>query len=225
MQILRDPTILGPSHLIKYHIIMFKKLLFPAITTLIIASISIYLAVLYRSTSAAEVAREDIVLGVEKQSVFIEIEKPTFAPSRVVIPVINIDALLVKVNLSEDGALEAPQDWNVGGWYSDSSKAGEKGNIVIDGHYDTNTGAPAAFWSLKNVKTGDIVTLVDEMGRSFSYEVSEVFYIDIDDPNRLQIFDENSDLSHVTLITCGGVWLPGHFTYSKRLVVKANIIE
>ena len=161
-----------------------------------------------------------------KQSAFKEVVMPVYEkPSRIKIVSVAIETDLFELGLESDGSLSVPSDYLKAGWFYDSARVGEPGNIIIDAHYDTNTGAPAAFWNLKNVKTGDIVSVIDNVGRSFDYEVREIFYLDINDPNRLQIFDEDKETSHVTLITCGGIWLPGHFTYSKRLVVKAELVS
>ena len=180
----------------------------------------------------------DVVLGADKTSVFTEVVKPVYEnPSRLIIGTQSMDVALVQVDVAPDGTLEAPKDWFAGGWYIDGAKAGEPGNLIIDGHLDTNTGAPAAFWNLKNVKPGDIVTVVDDVGRTFDYIVTKSLEIDINDPNRLQIFDENrfssensnslesKDIAHVTLITCAGDWLAGTSTYSKRWIIKGEMAE
>jgi LPXTG-site transpeptidase (sortase) family protein len=79
---------------------------------------------------------------------------------------------------------------------------------------------PAAFWQLKNIKVDDKVLIEDRYGKLYTYSVTESFFVSINDPTRLQIFDGNEDQSVLTLVTCGGVWLPGRATYDKRLVVK-----
>lgn len=165
------------------------------------------------------------VLG-EEYSVFTEEVKPVYdKPVKLLIESVGISVDVIEVGLENDGALEAPKDWFVSGWYTQGALVGAPGNLIIDGHYDTNRGTPAAFWQLKNVKTGDIVSVHDSLGRVFRYEVKEVFYIDINDPNRLQIFKSNEKTSSITLITCGGIWLPGNYTYSQRLIVKGELIQ
>ncbi|EKE00034.1 MAG: peptidase C60 sortase A and B [uncultured bacterium] len=167
-----------------------------------------------------------LALAEEKPSAFAEALLPVYEnPAKLVISSIQLNLDLVRVGTLEDGSLEAPKDWNTGGWYVDGSRAGEPGNLILDAHYDDSAGRPAAFWLLKNIKTGDIVTVLDTMGKSFDYEVSEIFYVDINDPARTQIFENDTSKAHVTLITCGGIWLSGHGTYSQRLVVKGDLLE
>jgi LPXTG-site transpeptidase (sortase) family protein len=163
----------------------------------------------------------------EPKSVFESKLKPLFAtPTTLVIksPTTNIELDLIAVGVDEGGALSSPENWNEGGWYLRSAKPGETGNIIINAHYDTNYGAPAAFWQLKNVKVNDKVYLVDELGKYYAYEVADLFYVDIQDPDRLKIFEEVDDMSELTLITCGGIYLTGE-GYNKRLVVKASLID
>ena len=141
-----------------------------------------------------------------------------------------VDVSLEEIGLEKDGTLAVPSSWYIGGWYVKSARAGESGNIIIDGHYDTNTGAPAAFWELQSLNVNDKVFLVNEVGKEFTYEVYEVKYVDISDPNRLeQAFSsepKNGECdSNIIMITCGGVWVPGESTYSKRLVVKARLCD
>lgn len=160
----------------------------------------------------------------EKAAAFTKLNETWyFTPTRLVAESIGLNAELVEVGVEDDGTLEAPEDWYKAGWYRKGTKPGEEGNIIIDGHYDTNYGTPAAFWPLKNLKVDDTVTLVDEVGRQFTYQVTDIFYIDIHDPNRIEIF-EHDEGSDITLITCGGVWLNSKGTYDQRLVVKGTLL-
>jgi len=161
----------------------------------------------------------------EKPSVFGDMFRPIYGDAvTLTLPELNTQIPLVSVGLDKEEALEAPKDWKVGGWYKYGSRPGEEGNVIINAHYDDNTGRPAAFWQLKNVKVDDKVLVEDRYGKLYTYSVTESFLVSINDPNRLQIFDGNDDQSVLTLVTCGGVWLPGRATYDKRLVVKAELV-
>jgi LPXTG-site transpeptidase (sortase) family protein len=161
----------------------------------------------------------------EKPSVFKDALRPLYGEAvSLKFPNLNSAVNLEAVGLDSDKALEAPKDWKVGGWYKYGSRPGEEGNVIINAHYDDNYGRPAAFWELKNLKVDDKVFIEDRYGKLYAYSVTESFLVGINDPNRLQIFDGNEDQSVLTLVTCGGVWLPGRATYDKRLVVKAELV-
>ena len=136
----------------------------------------------------------------------------------------NLDIALVEVTVDESGALETPKKWNEGGWYRYGANPGEPGNLIINAHYDNNYGGPAAFWKLKNLKVDDKVNVFDTYDRKYTYKVIDSFLVDINDPNRLEVFKDDQNAT-MTLITCGGIWLPGESTYNKRLVVKAELVQ
>lgn len=172
--------------------------------------------------SKEEKASLAAVSNAPEISIFKEELKPVlFKPTRLYTTNKEIDVLLEEVTVEEGGILGTPSEWNNGGWYKRSAKPGEDGNIIIDGHYDTSNGSPAAFWGLKNLEVSDKVFLVDEVGRNFEYQITELIYVDIQDSNRIDVLNE-SEGSTLTLITCGGVWLPSDGTYNKRLIVKAQ---
>lgn len=159
-------------------------------------------------------------------SAFDSLKKPQAGkPIKLIIPSQNVELSVVAVSRSEDGVMETPKSWNLAGWYKGSSKTLEEGNIIINGHYDDNYGRPAAFWKLKNLRLDDTVRIVDEFNRPVDYKVTSTYYIAIDDPDRFKVYDSEEGKQSLTLITCGGVWLPGESTYNKRLIIKADRID
>ncbi|HSX39706.1 MAG TPA: class F sortase [Candidatus Saccharimonadales bacterium] len=162
---------------------------------------------------------------VEEPSVFAEKLQPIYADAtELEITNLNIHLQLVNVGVADDGSLETPKNWDQGGWFDNGARPGENGNMIINAHYDDNYGRPAAFWSLKNIKAGDTVLVKDEFGKEYTYKVTDIVYVDINDPARLEVFASDKSIPSITLITCGGVWQPGIHTYSKRLVVKGILI-
>lgn len=144
------------------------------------------------------------------------------SPTRLLFSKYNMDIPLIALGVDSVGQLEAPKHSNEGGWYYKSAKAGEEGNVLINAHYDDNQGRPAAFYNLKSVKVNDTVILVDSYDRQFPYRVTEIYYIGIYDEDRIEKLLESEGAS-LTLVTCGGFWLPGEGTYNQRLIVKATL--
>ncbi len=206
------------------------------ILTLLVFGIGSYLSYLVSSTNlrGAKENKQDLeefvlassINHAEAAQAFSELKKyPFYSPTLLSFEInefknsINIE----HVGLETDGQLQAPESWENAGWYAASAKPGQQGLVVMDGHYDTDKGQPAAFWGLKNIKLNDKVVLQDEMGKDFSYTVVDIFYVDIQDPQRNRIFQE-SDKVELILITCGGVWDSVENTYNKRLVIKAELL-
>lgn len=158
-------------------------------------------------------------------SVFADKLEPIYAdPVSLKIKSQNINLDLINVGVLADGTMETPKDWGVAGWFKSSGKPGEKKNLVINGHYDDNRGLPAAFFKIKYLDKGDAIEVSDKYGRIFVYKVVESSYVDIKDPSRLEVLNDQDGKSTLTLITCGGVWLPST-GYTKRLIVKAELEE
>lgn len=158
-------------------------------------------------------------------SPFKELRIPIHAqPVRLYSTEVEIDIQVNPVGVQADGMLDVPSDWFSGGWYRKSAKPGQEGNVIIDGHYDTNTGSPAAFWNLKKIEVNDKVVVVDEFGKEHVYVVEEIHHLDISKDNRLDVLNKSLGKT-LTLITCGGVWDANAGTYNKRLIIKARIID
>ncbi|MBU1970183.1 class F sortase [Patescibacteria group bacterium] len=161
--------------------------------------------------------------GEARLSVFKQVAQPIFLPPKTI--VLGAKTIEVEqVGVEEGGELGVPSGWYTAGWYKDGAKVGEVGNMIIDGHYDTNTGAPGAFWGLKDLQVGDKVWLTDSLERRFEYSVVEKSYISITDPKRTEVFANSRDRL-LTLITCGGVWDYASGTYNRRLIIKAQFAK
>ena len=202
--------------------------------TVLVLLIFIFITTSYLAVDLMFLQKEEIppvveeVLAIEDsapaESAFADLkEKIFYIPTSITINE-EKSIILEKIGLANDGQLQVPSTWDLAGWYQNSAKPGEKGNVIIDGHYDTSEATPAAFWGLKNVNVNYTVTLQDEIRREFSYVVVDSFYVDITDPQGTLVFEETND-AELTLVTCGGVWDESVGTYNKRLVIKAKLIE
>lgn len=180
------------------------------------------------SQSKEPLTNEELLDEAYRESVFADLKLPLyFDPQSIVLNAGTSYEETIStehIGLEPDGQLEVPSAWNLAGWYVRSARPGENGNVIIDGHYDTDSGLPGAFWGLKSTKVNDTLLVKDELGRTFSYKVVDSFYVDIQDPLRTSVL-EDSGKAELTLITCGGVWNPLAQTYDKRLIVKAELLE
>lgn len=146
---------------------------------------------------------------------------PTIAPAapvaRLRIPSIEIDAAILDMNLTPEGAMDTPDTPDDVAWYDFTGKPGLGGNAVFSAHVDWFTGAPAAFRDLDQLEPGDRIEAVLTDGTVIAYEIigAESYLV--------QDMDMRAILAHtpvetVTLITCGGSF--SGTSYSHRLVVR-----
>ena len=143
-------------------------------------------------------------------------------PIRLKIPNINVDATIEYVGLTSKGAMEVPSNAVNVGWFDLGPRPGELGSAVIAGHFDDKSGKAGVFVDLYKLKKGDKLYVENAKGQSITFEVqgSRIY-----DPGYADEVFTRNDKAHLNLITCDGVWDGIKKSYSKRLVVFADLIN
>lgn len=167
---------------------------------------------------------------------------PIPVPLEIQIPALQISAPVVGVGLSLTNAMSAPKGavpedpmWQTIFWYRGGGIPGDVGTATLAGHYNDMLGRPAVFAYLDELHAGDLIVVRDQRsGLDISFIVTETrSYTEAEsaDPGILaRIFGSSTatgadeppvsdQLSHLTLITCGGSWIDG--TFELRFVVYA----
>ena len=143
------------------------------------------------------------------------------------LPAARIRADIVSLGRTPRGAIGAPDNPFVVGWFDLSAAPGEQGNTILAGHrdyedIDGNVGAGVC-WELDRVKVGDQVVIRDaEQNLAWVYAVTESVVVDPYDPDSVRYVDDTSD-AIITLITCTGSFDPSTHTYSHRLLIIAQL--
>jgi len=96
--------------------------------------------------------------------------------------------------------------------YMGPSQPGEDGNLVIIGH---NYRSGAHFGRVDELKSGDIIVLMDTLGKEYSFEVYELIQVLPDDLESLNVYEGTSAL---TLLTCTD-------NANKRLLVRCKMVN
>lgn len=156
---------------------------------------------------------------------------PVTVPLRLVIDRLGVDAPVGVYELDENGVPEVPvadDAAEVVAWYDFSSKPGGGSNAVFAAHVTWNR-APAVFSDLNNLQAGDVVRLVSDDGTEYTYEVFANFDVDPYDTESLKVMAP-TETDTVTLITCGGTWIPDPSEqfggdYTTRTIVQAKLMQ
>lgn len=143
----------------------------------------------------------------------------TKQPPRISSPVFEQRLLPVKIQLPSGKHINLVRtQLSDGTWYVDdtqgnylSESAGLEtpGNVVIYGH-----NYPQIFGSLDEVKTGELVSVIDQNQVEHRYQIEGITEVDPSDTSWIQPTTEPL----LTLYTCSG------FLDSKRLIVRARLI-
>jgi LPXTG-site transpeptidase (sortase) family protein len=143
-------------------------------------------------------------------------------PVRLLIPAINVDANIQQVGVNPKGEMDVPSNTVDVAWFDLGPRPGDKGNAVIAGHFDGENGKTGVFADLQKLKTGDKLYVLDNKGATVSFVVRQKT---IYKPGYVYDVFSSSDSAHLNLVTCDGLWNGTQQSYSKRLVVYADIIN
>jgi sortase A len=144
-------------------------------------------------------------------------------PTRLQIDSIGIDAGFEYVGVDDDGNMGVPEEWENVAWYEPGTVPGDRGNSVIAGHYDSDTG-PAVFYDLNELEVGDEVRIVTEDGEELVFAVTEIESIHVDEADTKKIFGQTNE-RNLNLITCEGVWDSDAGMYDHRLIVYTTLVD
>ncbi len=144
-------------------------------------------------------------------------------PAAILIPKAEVDAPVERTRIVS-GRMQNPTGPFVVGWYRESGRLGEAGNIVMSGHLDYWGVARAVFFHLGALKEGDTISVVGDDGSEHAYEVEWVRRINTADNGHdalLEVIDATED-ERLTLITCGGDFDRETLEYKSRTVARAR---
>ena len=151
-------------------------------------------------------------------------ENPVAAPQTLRIPKINVQTTIESVGMDEQGRMAVPKDADNVSWYKPGYKPGEKGSAVLAGHFDKETGAPAVFWNVGKLTTGDKVIVTDVQGKEHTFAVIQTTKYPYNDFPLQKVFGASSE-PMLNLITCQGAWNETTRNYSHRTVVYTQRVQ
>ncbi len=147
-------------------------------------------------------------------------------PRFITIPKLSVKSRVLRLGVTDNNELKTPASIYDSGWYDGSSKPGEAGAVLIDGHINGAT-KPGVFFGLKKLVPGDMITIERGDGKKLDYKVVKSQSYQKDE------VDMSSALTPIVpgtkglnIITCDGKPIPGKaFTYDRRLIVYAEQVN
>ncbi|OXM71424.1 MULTISPECIES: class F sortase [Amycolatopsis] len=130
---------------------------------------------------------------------------------------------IIDLGLTDDGALEVPEDAVTTGWFTGSPSPGETGPAVLAAHVDYNH-VPGTFHRLKDTKPGDqaIVHRADGTTAVFT-----VYRVERYPKSRFPTDDVYGDTAgpELRMITCGGDFDRSTRNYADNVVAYARLSQ
>ena len=147
--------------------------------------------------------------------------KETFLAGRLLIPNIGVDAPFEERGLNPDDSMEDPSGREAVAWYSFKSLPDGGENIFLAGHLQLG-GSPAVFNKVPDLEVGDRL-VIWAGGAEFHYSVISKELPTKEDS--LFAVNDRVDSEVVTLMTCGGEFIPETGDYTHRWIVRAARIN
>ncbi|MDQ3430788.1 MAG: class F sortase [Actinomycetota bacterium] len=141
-------------------------------------------------------------------------------PARIRIPALDVDRRPVPLGVLDDGSLEAPRRYPDIGWWKDGPLPGAKGNAVVVGHVDSETG-PAVFYGLSSLAPGDQISVTRRDAFAVRFRVRSVQRFPLEDFPAKRVYRRDGP-SGLVLITCGGTYDRAAGRYLDNVVVFAD---
>jgi LPXTG-site transpeptidase (sortase) family protein len=147
--------------------------------------------------------------------------KEAFLAGRLLIPRIGVDAPFEERGLTADNSMEDPTGREAVAWYPFKSLPNGGENVFLAGHLQLG-GSPAVFNKVPELEAGDRL-VIWAGGVEFHYSVtSKELWSKADS---LYAINDPVDSEVVTLMTCGGDYIPGTGDYTHRWIVRAARIN
>jgi sortase (surface protein transpeptidase) len=151
---------------------------------------------------------------------------PTIVRSRpltLIIPSLKINTVVGILGLQADHQVMVPTNTHIVGWYDDGPTPGEVGSAVILGHVDSFAG-PGTFFYIKNLRTGDSITVKLADGVITHFVVTKVVeYSKTAFPDKL-VYGSHGTRS-LQLVTCGGTFDHETGHYESNIVVFSRLVS
>ena len=146
---------------------------------------------------------------------------PRPVPVRLTAPGLGVDAPIDAVGVQRDGQMALPADVDRVGWYHFGPAPGDDGSAVVAGHVDDREQGLGALSPLRTAAVGDEVQVTDDTGTTTRWRVVSRELISKQALPLDRLFARDGP-PHLTLITCGGPFLPEFGSYRDNVVVVAE---
>jgi sortase (surface protein transpeptidase) len=146
------------------------------------------------------------------------------SPARLQVPALGVDSVVDPVGVAADGQMALPEDVDRVGWYRFGPAPGRAGSAVIAGHVDDREQGLGALAPLSEAAVGTEVLVTDAEGTTTRWRIvsRELITKQVLPLDRLFA---RAGPPRLTLITCGGPFLPEFRSYRDNVVVVAEQVR
>jgi LPXTG-site transpeptidase (sortase) family protein len=148
-------------------------------------------------------------------------EVPATQPRSISLPTIGAEGFIQKVGIDKQNRVAVPGNINMAGWFTGSSKPGEAGVSLVDGHVQGKY-APGIFKNLGKLKKGDVFSVEFGDRSAKRFRVLSVTSYPVDQVQPQMLKQQDGITVQLNLITCDGPFDRASQEYSKRILVVSQ---
>lgn len=148
-------------------------------------------------------------------------DQNSLKPNHFKISSLNIDAPAITVGLTNDNAVDVPQQLTDVAWFNGSALPGKPGVTFLVGHYAAGYGG--VFDNLTKIKDGDIIEMTDANNNVFKYKVTEKTKQKVADINMDNLLNSSPGENKLVIMTCAGSYIAQNYT--DRFIVTATPVN
>lgn len=145
-------------------------------------------------------------------------------PRFISIPKFGVKSRVLRLGVKPNNELSVPGSIFDAGWYDGSSKPGEAGAMLIDGHVSGPTKL-GVFGNLKNLKPGDMIEITRGDGQVFKYKMVKSQSYSASQTDMVAALKPVEGKRGLNLITCGGKFDTQKQAFEDRLVIFTTQVE
>ncbi|WP_369255975.1 class F sortase [Geodermatophilus amargosae] len=142
-------------------------------------------------------------------------------PVRLEVPALGVDAPLEQAGVRPDGQMALPDDVGRAGWYRFGPAPGAPGSAVLAGHVDDAEQGLGALAPLREAEPGQEFLVTDAAGETTRWRVVSRELLD-KRALPVDLLFGRTGPPRLTLVTCGGPFLPDVGGYRDNVVVVAE---
>ncbi|MGY1774239.1 class F sortase [Geodermatophilus sp. SYSU D00804] len=142
-------------------------------------------------------------------------------PVRLQVPALGVDAPVDPAGVAGDGQMALPDDVARAGWYRFGPAPGAPGSAVLAGHVDDAEQGLGALARLRSAEPGQEVLVTDVAGATTRWRVVARELLD-KQALPVDLLFTREGPPRLTLVTCGGPFLPDVGGYRDNVVVVAE---
>lgn len=145
-------------------------------------------------------------------------------PKYIQLPTISAEGFIQKADVDQNKQIAVPSNIHMAAWFIKSSRPGNPGLSIIDGHVDGRENA-GIFKNLSKLEFGDVYSVELGDGSTKKFKVFKIDTVSVKESTNYLFSQDPAVASQLNLITCGGTFDPVTKSYDKRVIVSSAYIN